>query len=294
MAIKVYADAASNLFKSFLEKKKLDIKVFPIELSYEGKSYLCYSEDIDVPTMSKEFYQDMREGMKPRTSLVNPQIILDAMEEEVAKGNEIVYVTLSSGISGTYQTATLFANEINEKYGRKYIHIVDSRTAGFGEGLIAMHVAKLVKEGKTFTEVCGNTEAYVSKVRSEFTVDDLKYLAQTGRISKLAAKIANVLSIKPLLYGSDAGKIEVTSKEHGRLKALKTLASQVCSHIRNPQDQTVYISHCDSEGDANKLKDMLLNKGIKNVEVYFYDLVTGSHVGPGTIAVFYEGELRTI
>ena len=110
MAIKVYADAASNLFKSFLEKKKLDIKVFPIELSYEGKSYLCYSEDIDVPTMSKEFYQDMREGMKPRTSLVNPQIILDAMEEEVAKGNEIVYVTLSSGISGTYQTATLFAN----------------------------------------------------------------------------------------------------------------------------------------------------------------------------------------
>lgn len=293
MAIRIYTDASSNLFPSILKQKNADITVLPMTLRIDGKEYLCYKDDINVEKMSEDFYEEMKNGAKPQTALVNPGLFLTKCEEEIAKGNEVIYITLASGVSGTYQSALLMAEEANKKAGKEVVKVIDSKSAGLGEGRIALKAYEFVQEGLSFKEVISKIEDYVKIVRSEFTVDSIKYLANTGRVSNFKALIASVLSIRPLLYGSNEAKIEVTSKVHGRKNALKKLAEQVNDNIVN-KDQIVYISHCNALKDAQYFESLLHQYGIANTEIYFYDLVTGAHVGPGTIAVFYEGRNREI
>ena len=293
MAIKIYTDASSNLFKKILDDKGLDIVVLPMTLEIDDKKYICYKDDIDVEEMSKDFYLKMQEGLRPKTSLISPGLFMESCQEEIKKGNKVIYISLASGISGSFQSATLIKNQINEEYNDYIVEVIDSKTAGFGEGMIAIKAFNYVKEGLEFQDVVKKTNEYVYNVRSEFTVDNIQYLAQTGRVSKLASTIASVLSIKPLLYGSNEGKIEVTSKVRGRNMAINALADQVIKNIKD-KNSLVYIAHCNSIDYANKLKDLLNKADINNIEIYYYDLVTGAHVGPGTIAVFYEGETREI
>lgn len=293
MSVRIYTDASSNLFHSILEKKGLDITVLPMTLTLNNKEYYLYDQEVDVEEMSKTFYEDMKKGAKPRTSLTSPGLFRARVLEEISKGNEVIYVCLAGGISGTYQAASLMASEINQEQHKEVVKVINSKTAGLGEGMIAMYAYNLSKQGLSLQEIASKTEEYLTTVRSEFTVDSIKYLANTGRVSNFTAIVADVLMIKPLLYGSNEGKIEVTAKVHGRKGALKKLASQVEEHIKD-KNSLVYIAHCNAPDDVEFFKKLLAQAGINNTETYFYDLVTGSHVGPGTIAVFYEGENRTI
>lgn len=293
MSVKVYTDAGSNLFKEILAKRGVEITVLPMTLTTKEKEYHCYSDDIDLAKMSKDFYTEMRNGSRPKTSLPSPGLFEELAKKDVANGESVLFVTLSSGISGTFQSASFVASQINEAEGREAVAVLDSKTAGFGEGMIALKAASLSKEGLTLSEIKEQTEEYLKKVRSEFTVDSIKYLADSGRVSALTAKIADVLMIKPLLYGSDEGKIVVTAKVPGRKNALKRLASQLLGHIEK-KDSPVYIAHCDAETEAKAIEKELHENGVTNTEVYYYDLVTGAHVGPGTIALFYEGENRSV
>ena len=293
MSVRIYTDAGSNLFKEILLKRNADIVLLPMTLRLNGKEYRCYSEDIDVEKMSKEFYSAMKGGAKPQTSLASPGLFEEKAKEEIAKGNEVLYVTLSSGISGTFNAATLIAKELNQKEGKEVVHVLDSKTAGLGEGMIALYAANLAKEGFSLEEIVSKAEKYRQTVRSEFTVDSIRYLANSGRVSNVAAILAGVLLIKPLLYGSPEGKIVVTSKVQGRKNSIKKLASQVLENVFD-KEKLVYIAHCDSLEDAKSLEALLKEGGIRNIEIYYYDLITGAHVGPGTLAVFYEGKNRLI
>ena len=293
MSVKIYTDAGSNLFKEILAKRGVEIIVLPMTLTVNDKEYHCYSDDIDVASMSKDFYMEMRNGSHPKTSLPSPGLFEELAKKDVANGDRVLFVTLSSGISGTFQSASLIASQINEAEGKEAVAVLDSKTAGFGEGMIALKAASLSKEGLNLSEIKEQTEEYVKKVRSEFTVDSIKYLANSGRVSALTAKIADVLMIKPLLYGSDEGKIVVTAKVPGRKNALKHLVSQLLEHISD-KNSLVYIAHCDAEMEAKNVEKELHENGVTNTEVYYYDLVTGAHVGPGTIALFYEGKDRSV
>ncbi len=293
MAIKIYTDASSNLFKDILEKKNIDVTVLPMRVEIDDQSYLCYQDDIDVVQFSETFYKLMKDGHKPKTSLPNPGMFQEKMEEEIANGNKVLYISLAGGISGTYQTCSMIAKQVNEEHKGDFVHVINSKTAGFGEGMIVKYAYEQSLVTSDFDELTSKVEEYVKCTRSEFVVDSLVYLTNTGRIGKLTATISSLLSIKPLLYGSDEGKIEMTSLAHGKVKAIKKLASQVIEHIKD-KTSLVFVSHCNAIDDANKLKDLLHEGGIDNVEIYFYDLVTGAHVGPGTIAVFYEGTDRKV
>lgn len=293
MSIKIFTDAASNLFNYILKEKELDINVLPMTLQIGEESHLCYEENIDVEKFSKTLYEKLSKGEKAKTSLTSPGQFEKAFTDEVEKGNQVIFVCIASGISGNYQSSSLIASQINEEYGKELVKVIDAKTASFGEGMVAMYAYKLAKEGKTFEEVASLTEEYVKRVRSEFTVDNIKYLSNSGRVSSIVATIASILSIKPLLYGSDKAKIEVSSKVHGRNNAINTLAQQVVDYIAD-KNSKVFIAHCNSLDDANKLANLLRNNGINDIEIYYYDIVTGAHVGPGTLAVFYEGHNRTI
>ena len=292
MAVKIYADAGSNLFPEFLKEKNLDITIVKMKLFIAGKEYNCYDENLDTKQLSKTFYEELSGNDDIHTSLINPNDYMEAFKTDIEKGNKIICFTMAKGISGTYQSACLARDMINEEKGEEMVYIVDSATAGFGEGLQAIEALKNVQKGDKFEEIYQKAEEFKWKVRSEFTVDDIMYLAKTGRVSKVVAKIANVLKIKVLLKGSNESNIVQTGKVAGRKLSIKKLVNQCAEYIRNPDNQTVYLTHSNCYDDAMKMKLMLIDEGIKNVEVYNYDLVTGSHLGPNALAIFYVGEDR--
>lgn len=292
MGIKIYADAGSNLFPEIIKKKKLDIKIVDMKLYIKDKEYNCYDESFDTEKVSNLFYKELSGDNNIRTSLVNPNDYLEAFKDDIANGHQIICLTMAKGISGTYQSACIARDMINEEQGKEVVYVVDSMTAGFGEGLLAIRLDKGVKKGKTFEELIKDIEQFKYKVRSEFTVDDVNFLAKTGRINRVVAKIASALKIKVLLKGSNDSTIVSTAKVPGRKLSLKKLAKQCIDFIKNAKDQIVYITHCNCLKDALEVKKMLQEKNIDNVEIYDYDLVTGSHLGPNALAIFYVSDSR--
>ena len=288
MGIKIYADAGSNLFPEIIKKKKLDIKIVDMKLYIKDKEYNCYDESFDTEKVSDLFYKELSGDNNIRTSLVNPNDYLEAFKDDIASGHQIICLTMAKGISGTYQSACIARDMINEEQGKEVVYVVDSMTAGFGEGLLAIRLDKGVKKGKTFEELIKDIEQFKYKVRSEFTVDDVNFLAKTGRINRVVAKIASALKIKVLLKGSNDSTIVSTAKVPGRKLSLK----QCIDFIKNAKDQIVYITHCNCLKDALEVKKKLKEKNIDNVEIYDYDLVTGSHLGPNALAIFYVSDSR--
>ena len=293
MAVKIYADAGSNLFPEIIAKREVDIKVVSMHLTVGDHEYNCYNDPINVDDFSKIFYGYLEDPkVDVHTSLVSPADYLDACKEDVNAGNQIICFTMAKGISGTYNSACVAANEINEKAGKEVVRVIDSATAGLGEGRQAIKAAELAKEGKSFEEIIDFCRNYRWKVRSEFTVGSIAFLAKTGRVKPWVARIADVLGIKAMLRGSYESTIELYEKVRGRKLALKSLADIIVKKIVNPEKQIVYITHCNCIEDAELVKKMVLEKINTTIEIYHYDFVTGSHVGPGTVAVFYEGNDR--
>lgn len=292
MAIKIFADAGSNLFPELLKKKKLDITVVPMKLLIAGKEYVCYTEDFNLPSVMKTFYEELYNKNDIHTSLINPHDFYEAFKKETDKGHQIICFTMAKGISGTYQSACLAASMINDEVGKETIYVVDSATAGFGEGIQAMKAFELAEQGMSFEELKKELEIFKFKVRSEFTVDDIRFLAKTGRVNKVVAALAKTLNIKVLLKGSNESVIVSTGKVLGRKLAIKRLIKQCEEYIVDPEKQTVFITHCDAYKDALNMKKELAESNINNVEIYDYDLVTGSHLGPKAMAIFYVGNDR--
>ena len=292
MAIKIYADAGSNLFPEFLKEKKLDINVVKMKLFIANQEYNCYDENIDTKKLSKIFYEELSGEDRIHTSLINPNDYIEAFKNDINNGHQIICFTMAKGISGTYQSACLARDMINDEQGKEMVYIVDSATAGFGEGLQAIEALKNVNNGDDFYTIIKKAEEFKWKVRSEFTVDDIMFLVKTGRVSKVAATIANALKIKVLLKGSNESNIVSTGKVAGRKLAIKKLVKQCAEYIRNPDNQIVYLTHSNCYDEAMNMKLMLTDEGITNVEVYDYDLITGSHLGPNALAIFYVGENR--
>ena len=294
MGITIIADAVSNLFPAIIKENNLNVRIMNMHLTIGDREYNCYNDEIDVKEFSKTYYQMMDEGYKTSTTLVNTYDFLEVFKEEVKKGNKVICFCMAKGISGTYNSAVLAATEINENHKEELIHVIDTRTAGLGEGMQAIHADELVKQGKSFEEVVEECERYKLFVRSDFTVDNIKFLLSTGRVSRLFAKFANLINIKVLLKHNDESKIAFAGSVIGRKNSIKKLCKIVLDKIDTNVDQVIYITHCDAIVDAIRIKELLREGGIKNkIKIYDYDLVGGAHIGPRSLAVFYlarEGE----
>ena len=290
MSVKIFADAVSNLFPEILKKKGLDVKVLPLHLRIEGKEYDLYQDNFDVKEFNKIYYDAINNNKEIATSLISPGEFIEAFKEEISKGNEIICFTMAQGISGTYQSACLARDMVNEEYGEKKVEVIECMTAGFGEGLQVIHAHDLAKKGWSFEDIIKECENYKHYVRSDFTVDQIKHLIKTGRVSKTLAKFMTVLNIKVMLKRSSNSDIAFAGTAFGRINAIKQLARIVLNKIKKDKKQIVYITHCNIINDANKLKELLIRGGVKNVELYDYDYISASHIGPGSLAVFYEAK----
>lgn len=290
MATKIFADAVSNLFPNIIKEKQLDVTILPVHLRIDDQQFDLYPDDFNLEEFNKIYYEAIKDNKSVHTSLVSPGEFEEAFKKEIDKGNKIICFTMAEGISGTYQSACLARDMVNEEYKEKKVEIINSMTAGFGEGLQVIHAYNLVKEGKSFEEIITECEKYKHFVRSDFTVDQIKYLVSTGRVNKALAKFISVLNIKVMLKRSEESKIAFAGTAFGRTNSIKQLARIVLNKINKNKKQIVYVTHCNIINDAAKLKDLLLKGGVKEVEIYDYDYISASHIGPGSLAVFYEAK----
>ena len=202
MAYRIFTDSASNIPSKLLKEK--DITVIPLSYFENGTERLANPyEAFDY----KAFYDRMREGGEFKTSQVPPQKFVSAFEKNLMDGNDVLYIGLSKEVSGTFNSALLAAEELKLKYPERNIELINSRGADMGEGLVVLKACELKNEGIALNKACNILENYLMNLAQIFTVDDLKYLKKTGRISGFAAKLGSVLNIKPLLKGSETGTI---------------------------------------------------------------------------------------
>lgn len=283
----VITDTSANLPTDLAEEK--DILVIPFQYFVNGAKNTC----LDTNGFNGElFYQAMREGAEVTTSQINPQQYMDVMQPILERGEDILFVGMSSGISGSFHCAEIAAEELQEQYPQRKIRLVDTLGASLGEGLLALRAVKDKLLGLSIDEVYKKLMELRHRLCNIFTVDDLKYLRKGGRLSNLSFIVGTILHIKPLLKGNEEGKIVAFAKLRGRKKAIEELAARYDEFVVNPGEQTIGIAHADCPEDAQRLIELLnRNKPPKEILNVCYEPVTGSHVGPGTLALFFEAKL---
>ena len=281
---KLYTDTSANLPLALL--REYDIAVIPFSYTVNGVAE-DYSEETDFD--GKAFYDAMRRGAEVKTSMVNPATAAAFFERALAQGNDVLYVGMSGGISGTAHAAALAAEELREKYPHAKIMTIDTYAASLGEGLQVLEAAELLRAGRSFEEVGDRILARRPHMCQFFTVDDLNYLKRGGRISGAAALVGSVLGIKPILRGDETGHIVSCGKVRGNKKAYAELADYF---NKRALDNTarIGIAHADNREGTDYLLGLLRERGFTGecLEVY-YEPVTGAHVGPGTVALFFYG-----
>lgn len=288
----IFVDSSANIPDELV--KKHNITVIPYTCTVNGVERLCYEKDMPFAETAKKFYAEIASGADVKTSLVGKERIIEAVSASAKAGKDIVMVTISSGISGTYNQALEAKKYIEETYPECSMFVLDGANASLGEGLQALKIADLRDLGES-AESCAqwhSENAY--KINSYFTVADLKYLRKSGRISTTLAIAGTILNIKPILKadGSDNAKIIFHSKERGRKRAIAGIAEMFKERAISPENNTVAIAHAGCEEDALALAELVKQAGARDVIIEYYDLCTVSHVGPGTLALFFYGADR--
>ena len=289
MSFTLFTDSCSNLPGWILGK--LNIQVLPCQYTINNVA-VAYNGDIETFD-AHGYYNQMRAGAIVTTSLLNTQTFLDFFRPVLEAGQDIVYVGLSGGISGTIQAATIAAAELKEEFEDRIIRIVDSMGAGLGTGLLTCLGADLRNEGMNADETADKLDTERMNLCEYFTVDDLRYLRKTGRISAAAAAIGSVLNIKPLLRGDESGHIVNCAKLRGRKKAVEAILTKYAEKIRNAEVSRVAISHGDCPEEAELLAERVRQIAEpKELIICPHEPFTGAHVGPGMLAVFFFGNGR--
>lgn len=265
-----------------------------------GCTYLSYSMDGKNYTHGNflpehEFYQAMRNGSLPTTAQVNPESARQLMEPYLKEGKDVLHIAFSSGLSGSYNSARIAAEELQEEYPERSVQVIDSLAASLGQGLL-VHLACQHKEaGEDMDTVIKWIEENRLHIVHLFTVDDLFHLHRGGRVSKTTAIVGSMLNIKPILHVNNEGKLINIGKSRGRKKALQELVNLMDQKIGSLRDScsTIFISHGDCEEDARYVEKKVREKyNIQTVIINNVGATIGAHSGPGTLALFFVGDER--
>lgn len=283
--IQIFTDTSANLPAAYIQKYSL--RVIPLTYFVDGVEA---HQDPAVDFDGKAYYDAMRSGTPVSTTMINLAAFLEPLHAALAAGDDVIYIGMSGGISGTAQAAVIAAGELTEKYPARRIVTIDTYAASLGEGLQVLEAARMIEEGKSLDEI----KAYLLSRRPHmcqfFTVDDLAYLKRGGRISSATALIGTVLSIKPILRGDETGHIVSCGKVRGMKRAYQELANYYDGRALD-KSEMLGIAHADNEEGAQALIALLRDKGFTGECLnVVYEPVTGAHVGPGTVALFFYGK----
>lgn len=284
--------STADMPKSFFEERNVAYVCFHFNM--DGKDY---PDDLGESMPFPEFYKRIEEGAQPTTSQVNVDEFTNFFEPFLKEGKDILHVSLSSGLSGSFNSASIAARDLMEKYPARTIKVVDSLGASSGFGVLMTYLADLRDEGKSLTEVYDWAEKNKLRVHHWFFSTDLTSYKRGGRISATSAMVGTLLGICPLLNMDNEGHLIPRKKIRTKKKVIEELVNMMKEHVEDGPDYKgyCYISNSACEEDAEKVRDL--------VEAYCPNLkgkvlinsigtVIGSHTGPGTVALFFLGDER--
>lgn len=284
----IFTDSCCDLPIEYIKEK--NIKFASLTCSYSGKQYF---DDFGQSITHKQFFQDLRNGQTPLTSQPSVEEFYQKFKTIGEENKDILYICVSSGLSGTENSATIAKNMLLEQYPEMKISIINILTASLGQGLMVMKAFEMKEMGKSHDEIVSYMEENKQKLNTYMTVDDLNHLKRGGRLSSAAAMIGIVLHIKPILSINNEGKVITLLKIKGRKSSINKLAEIVAERIQNPEEQTMAICHGDCIEEALKLKECILKLvKVKDVIINYTGPAVGTHGGPGNLAVFFMGKDR--
>ena len=286
MSYRIITDSCCDLPEALYSE--LGLSMIPLTLNFRGGEHADLSEGF-----MKDMYAGMRAGETASTSAVNPEGWASIIEPALAAGEDVLVMAFSSGLSTTYQSAVIAANELAEKYPERKIHVVDTLCASLGQGLLVWYAAQKKNAGMSLEELTAWCEEYKFKLCHWFTVDDLMFLKRGGRVSAATALVGTMLQIKPVMHVDNDGHLIKLGTARGRKASINALVTKMGESMLPGENDTVFICHGDCIEDAEYLAKQVKEKyGVKEVLIYYTGAVIGSHSGPGTLALFHLGEHR--
>ena len=280
----IITDSTTDLPKTYYKEKEIPV----LSLSYmmDGVTY----EDMNGLS-DKEFFDRIRAGSMPTTSQINAEQAKEGFEPFLKEGKDILYIGFTSGLSGSYNSVRIAAEDLKEQYPEREIIAVDSLCASMGEGLLLYKAVELKEQGKTLKEIADWVEENKLHICHDVTIDDLYHLHRGGRVSKASAVVGSIIKIKPMIHVNEEGKLIVIGKERGRKRAMLSLVDRMEEKSKGFSNDVVMIVHGDVEEDAEFLKNEIQERfGIQNIIINGIGSVIGSHTGPGVISIFYMGD----
>ena len=282
-------DSDSDLPFSYVDE--LDISMVYMPYIVDGKEYL---DDLGRAGNQKDYFDKMRAGAAPTTSLLPMGAYLDIFEPILADGKDILFIAFSSQLSGTQANARSAREELLEKYPEREILIVDTLSISVPQSILVLKAYELYRQGKPMAEVAQWLEDNKLRAQAWFTVDDLKYLRRGGRISAVAAVAGTLLDLKPIITENREGRLVSTDKVRGRKSALRLIADKAAENIDDPANAMPVIIHADAPEDAQRLEKLLRERvpELGDIQTWYVGPVIGAHCGPGTVAICYFGKER--
>ncbi len=286
MAYQIITDSCCDFTADMYQQ--LSLSVQPLTITYNGETFPDRNDD-----SLKEMYDGFRAGQSASTSAVNPDSWEGRMRSVLERGEDALVLAFSSGLSTTYQSAVIAAEELKAEFPNRRIPVSDTLCASLGQGLLVWYACRKRDSGASMDEVYQWVEDNKLHLCHWFTVDDLMYLKRGGRISSATALVGTMLNVKPILHVDDEGHLVSVSKSRGRKASIQALAQKVSELGAGYDNSTMFISHGDCREDAEFLASILKEKyGVKDVYINYVGAVIGSHSGPGTLALFFLGSHR--
>ena len=288
MGIKIITDSACDLTRDYI--KNNNIGLLSLILNLNGQAI---KDDLGETLSYKDFYNKMREGATPTTSQINAHEFEEEFIKYIKNGDSIIYISLSSSLSGTFNSANIAKNNLMDEYPNANIYLVDSLSVSVGQGLLVAKACEMRDSGIGAEEIVNWLEENKRKVIHSILIDDLNHLKRGGRISGATAAIGGLLNIKPTLFLDDEGKLIQGEKIKGKKKALRFLVNEVREKAVDTENEILYICHGDCLEEAETLRDMILEEvKFKNVIINYVVNVVGAHAGPGVLAAVFLGSNR--
>lgn len=254
---------------------------------------VTYGGDDGAVMDTKKFYELLRGGAMPKTFQVTPAQALAHIEPFVKEGKDVLVISFSSGLSGTYESYCSAAKELAQQYPDVQVRVVDSLCASLGQGLFVDYVVKKADSGASLEETVAYAEELKGHICHFFTVDDLFHLKRGGRVSATTAVVGKMLNIKPVLHVDDAGHLIAIGKAMGRKKSLAALVDKMTELQTLGKDDPIFLSHGDCQADVDYVIGLLKSRfGTRTVFVNMIGSVIGTHSGAGTVAIFFKGRHR--
>lgn len=284
----LFTDSTTDLTPALVEE--LGVRVIPMIFNLNGNDYKNYPDNRELS--SKDFYDALRAGSMSTTSQINQTTFMDTFAPVLAEGKDVLYLGFSSGLSGTFHSATLAAADLMEEYPGRTVRVVDTLQASMGEGLLVYYAAKRMAEGASLEELAAWVEAERLHFSAWFTVDDLMFLKRGGRLSGAAAVAGTLLGIKPVLHVDDEGHLIPMAKVRGRRASLEALVKHIAQSDIPLAEQVIFVSHGDCPEETQAVVNAIKELGVARIEMGDIGPVIGAHSGPGTVAVFFRSSTR--